>query len=132
MEVIFRHPSVDDFNDFNSNYLNKLLENFFVKQKSIFQLEGSSINILNYNDYNQTYYFFRLSCLQFIYLILRLVRITGHSNTFVDDMFSNIIGPEVVLGILMATIFDYQYHFATILSMFENITSNKSNIFESC
>lgn len=66
MEVIFRHPSVDDFNDFNSNYLNKLLENFFVKQKSIFLLEGSSINILNYNDYNQTYYFLRLSCLQFI------------------------------------------------------------------
>ena len=132
MEVIFRHPSVDNFNDFNNNYLNKLLENFSLKQKSIFLLEGCSINILNYNDNNQTYCVFRLSCLQFIYLILRLVRITGHSNTFVDDMFSNTIGLEVVLGILTATIFDYQHHFAAILSMFENTTSNKSNIFESC
>ena len=40
-----------DLTDFNYNYLNKLLENISKKQKSIFQLEGFNVNLLNYNGH---------------------------------------------------------------------------------
>ena len=40
-----------DLTDFNYNYLNKLLENISKKQKSIFQLKGFNVNLLNYNEH---------------------------------------------------------------------------------
>ena len=43
-----------DLNDFNWNYLNKLLENIFKEQKSIFLLGNFNDNLLNYNEHNET------------------------------------------------------------------------------
>ena len=43
-----------DLADFNCNYLNKLLENISKEQKSIFLLGGFNVNLLNYNEHNQT------------------------------------------------------------------------------
>ena len=40
VRIIYRHSSMD-FTDFNSNYLNKLLENISKEQKSIFLLRGT-------------------------------------------------------------------------------------------
>ena len=51
--VIYRHPSMD-FADFNCNYLNKLLQNISKEQKSIFLLGDFNVNLLNYNEHNQT------------------------------------------------------------------------------
>ena len=51
--VIYRHPSMD-LTNFNCNYLNKLLENISKGQKSILLLGDFNINLLNYNDHNQT------------------------------------------------------------------------------
>ena len=51
--VICRHPSMD-LSDFNCNYLNKLQENTSKEQKSIFLLGDFNVNLLNYNEYNQT------------------------------------------------------------------------------
>ena len=51
--VIYRHPSMD-LADFNSNYLNKLLENISKEQKSMFLLGDFNVNLLNYNEHNQT------------------------------------------------------------------------------
>ena len=50
---IYRHPSMD-LADFNSNYLNKLLENISKEQKSVFLLGDFNVNLLNYNEHNQT------------------------------------------------------------------------------
>ena len=44
-ELIYRHPSMD-LADFNSNYLNKLLENISKEQKSIFLLGDFNVNLL--------------------------------------------------------------------------------------
>ena len=46
--VNYRHPSIE-LNDFNCNYLNKLLENISKEQKSIFLLGDFNVNLLNYN-----------------------------------------------------------------------------------
>ena len=51
--VIYRHPSMD-LTDFNCNYLNKLLENISKEQKSIFLLGDFNVNLLNFNEHNQT------------------------------------------------------------------------------
>ena len=49
--VIYRHPSMD-LTDFNSNYLNKLLENISNQLKSIFLLGDFNVSLLNYNLHN--------------------------------------------------------------------------------
>ena len=51
--VIYRHPSMD-LTDFNCNYLNKLLENISKEQKFVFLLGDFNVNLLNYNEHNQT------------------------------------------------------------------------------
>ena len=79
--VIYRHPSMD-LADFNCNYLNKLLENTSKEQKSIFLLGDFNVNLLNYNEHNETNEFLdSLASNSFIPLILQPTKITSHSNT---------------------------------------------------
>ena len=62
-------------------------------------------------------------------LILQPSRITSHSNTLIDNIFSNIIDPRIMLDISV-TISDHLPQFAIIPNMFGNISDNKSNIYE--
>ena len=55
---------------------------------------------------------------------------TSHSNTLIDDKFSNVIDPDIMSGNLIATISDHLSQFAIIPNMFGNIIDNKSNIYE--
>ena len=69
--VIYRHPSMD-LNDFNCNYLNQLLENISKEKKFIFLLGDFKVNLLNYNEHNQTNEFLdSLASNSFIPLILQ-------------------------------------------------------------
>ena len=43
-----------DLTDFNCNYLHKLLENISKEQKSIFLTGDFNVNLLNYDEHNQT------------------------------------------------------------------------------
>ena len=43
-----------DLTEFNCNHLNKILENIFKEQKSIFLLADFDFNHMNYNEHNQT------------------------------------------------------------------------------
>ena len=62
-------------------------------------------------------------------LILQQTRITSHSNTLIDNIFSN-IDPDIISGNLTATISDHLPQFAIIPNMFGNTTSNKPNIYQ--
>ena len=127
---IYRHPSMG-LTHFNCSYLNKRLENIFKEQKSIFLLEDFNVNLFNYNEHNQTNEFLdSLASNLFIPLILQPTRITSHSNTLIDDIFSSVIDPHIISGNLTATIFDHLPQFAIIPNMFGNISDNKSNIYE--
>ena len=55
VRLIYRHPATD-FTNFNCNYLNKLLEKEqnSKEQKSFFILGNFNLNLLNYNEHNQT------------------------------------------------------------------------------
>ena len=120
-----------DLADFNYNYLNKLLENTSKEQKSIFLLGDFNVNLLNYNEHNETNEFLdSVASNSFIPLILQPTRITSHSNTLIDNTFSNVIDPDIISGNLTATISDHLPQFAIIPDMFGNISGNKSNIYE--
>ena len=128
--VIYRHPSMD-LTDFNFNYLNKLLENIPKEQKFIFLLGDFNVNLLNYNEHNQTNTFSdSLASNSFMPLILQPTRLTSHSNTLIDNVFSNVIDPDIISGNLTATISNHLPQFAIIPNMFGNIPGNKSNIYE--
>ena len=120
-----------DLTDFNCSYLNQLLENISKEQKSVFLLGDFNVNLLNYNEHNQTNEFLdSLASNSFISLILQPTRVTRHSNALIDNIFSNVIDPDIISGSLTATISDHLPQFAIIPNMFGNISSNKSNIHE--
>ena len=128
--VIYRHPS-KDITDFYCSCFNKLLENISKEQKSIFLLGDFNVNLLNYNEHNQTNEFLdSLASNSFIPLILQPTRITSHSNTLIDNIFSNVIDPDIISGNLTATISDHLPQFSIIPNMFGNVSGNKSNIYE--
>ena len=114
-----------------SETLNKLLENIFKEQKSISLLGDFNVNLLNYYEDNETNKFLdSLASNSFIPLVLQPTRITSHSNTLIDNIFSNVIDPDIISGNLTATISDHLPQFAIIPNMFGNIPGNKSNIYE--
>ena len=122
--VIYRHPSMD-LTDFNCNYLNKLLENISKEQKSVFLLGDFNVNLLNYNEHNQTNEFLdSLASNSFIPLILQPTRITSHSNTLIDNVFSNVVDPGIISGDLTATMSDHLPQFSIIPNMFGNVSIN--------
>ena len=87
ISTIYRHPSID-FTDFNCSYLDTLLENISKEQKSIFLLEDFNVNLLKYNEHNQTNKFLdSFASNSFILLILQPTRITSHSNNLIDSTF---------------------------------------------
>ena len=105
--VIYRHASMN-LTDFNCSYLNKLLENISKEQKSIFLLEDFNVNLLNYNEHNHTNEFLNyFASNSFIPLILQPSRITSHSNTLIDNIFSNVIDPDLISRNLTVTISDH-------------------------
>ena len=86
---------------------------------------------MNYNEHNQANEFLdSLASTSFIPLILQPTRITSHSNTLIDNIFSNVIDPDIISGNLTATISDHLPQFSIIPNMFGNISGNKSNIYE--
>ena len=82
--------------DFNSSYLNKILEKNSKEQKSILLLLNFNVNLMNYNARNPADEFLdSLVSNSFIPLILQPTRITSHSNTLIDNIFSNIIDADI-------------------------------------
>ena len=111
-----------DLTDLNCIYLNKLLENISKEHKSVFLLGDFNVNLLHYNEHNQINEFLdSLASNSFMPLILQPTRITSHSNTLIDNIFSNVIDPDIISGNLTATISDHLPQFSIIPNMFGNI-----------
>ena len=126
--TIYRHPSMD-LTEFNISYLNKLLENISREQISVFLLGDFNANLLNYNEHKQTNeYLDSLAPNSVFALILQPTRITSHYNTLIDNAFSNVIDPDIILGNLTATISDHLPQFAISTHMFDKTSGNKFNI----
>ena len=120
-----------DLTDFNCKYLNKLSENASKEQKCILLLGDFNVNLLNYNDNNQTNEFLdSLASNSLIPFILQPTRISSYSNILIENIFSSVIDPDITSGDLTATISDHLPQFAIIANMFGNDSGNKPNIYE--
>ena len=74
----------------------QLLKQATKEQKSIFLLGDFNVKLLNDNEHNQTNELLDfLATNSFISLILQPSRITSHSNTLIDNIFSNVFVPEI-------------------------------------
>ena len=105
--VIYRHPPID-LTGFNCNLSNKLLEYISKEQKSVVLHWDFNVNLLNYNEHNQSNEFLdSLASNSFIPLTLQPTRITSHYNSLIDNIFSNVIDPDIISGNLTTTIYDH-------------------------
>ena len=86
---IYRHPSMD-LKTFNEEYFMPLL-NKIKKNKHIFLMGDFNVNLMKTDDDNLTTEFFDiLTSNHFVPHIIHPTRITPHSKTLIDNIFSNI------------------------------------------
>ena len=88
-------------------------------------------NLLNYNDHTPTNEFLdSLALNSVIPYILQPTRITDHSETLIDNIFSNVITIDAISGNLTATISDHLPQTMIVPNVFANPSSSRSNIYE--
>ena len=86
---------------------------------------------MNYNQHNQSNEFLDfLTFNSFIHLILQTTRITIHFNALINNIFSNVVDPDIISGNFTAIISDHLPQFSVFLNRFDNISGNRSNIYE--
>ena len=66
----------------------------------------------------------------FIPYILHPTRITSHSKTLIDNIFSNYISHEIISGNITATISDHLPQFSFVPNILSNPSTQKSNYYE--
>ena len=88
-------------------------------------------NLLNYNDHPPTNEFLdSLASNSVIPYILQPTRITDHSETVIDNIFSNIITVDAISGNLTAMISDHHPQIMIVPNALANPPSDRSNIYE--
>ena len=117
--------------DFKNNYFNQIFEILSKERKQVFLLGNFDINLLNYNDHQPTNDFLdSLASNSFIPYILHPIRITSHSKTLIDNIFSNYVFHETISGNTTATISNHLSQFSFISNIFSNPSTPKSNFYE--
>ena len=101
---ICRYSKMDLFESMHY-YLNPPLEKLAKEQKTVFLLGDFHVDLLKYEKHKVTNEFLdSLSSNIFLPHIVQPTRITSHSKTLIDNIFSNYISQDIVLGNLTATI----------------------------
>ena len=86
---------------------------------------------MNYNDHQPTNDFLdSLASNSFIPYILHPTRITSHSKTLIDNIFSNYISHEIISGNITATISAPLPQFPFVPNILSNFSTQKSNFYE--
>ena len=121
----------NDLYKFNCYYLNPLSEKILKEQKTIFLLGDFNVDLLKYEQHKATNEFLdSLSCNMVLPYIIQPTRITSHSKSIINNIFSNYISQEIISGNLTSTISDHLPQFLIAPHIFSNAPNKKSNIFE--
>ena len=127
---IYRHPKLDLF-EFIHYYLNPLLEILAKEQKTVFLLGDFNVDLLKYEQHRATNQFLdSLSSNMFLPHIVQPTRISFHSKTLIDKIFSNYISQDILSGNLTATISNHLSQFLIAPHIFSNVPNRKTNLFE--
>ena len=120
-----------NLNEFNDNYLNMLLQKISKEKKNAFLLGDFNVDLLKYDKHAGTNEFIdSLSSYMYLPYILHPTRVTGHSQTIIDNILFNYISKEAVCGNLTSTISDHLPQVYFISSMFSDNPDKKCTIFE--
>ena len=130
MGCIYRHASMSQ-EEFNKYYLNNILEKLVMEKKTVFLLLDFNISFLEYEKNNPTNELLdSLSSNRFLPYTLLPNRINSNSKTLIDNIFSNFISNEVVVGNCTATISDHLREALIVPDIFCDQPVNKTNICE--
>ena len=112
---IYRHPSME-IQDFNKNYLEPVLLKLSSENKIVYLLGDFNIDLLK-NESNEDInnYYNILTSNLFIPHITLPTRITSHSKTLIDNIFSN--DPNFAEGVSGNFTFSISDHFPQFLSV---------------
>ena len=124
---IYKNPNMN-INEFNDDYLNKLLDKLSKEIKNIFLLGNFNINFLNYDIHPPTNEFLdSLSSHYFLPHILQPSGVTTNPKTLIHNIFSNMAVPSIISGNLTASISDHLRQFLVVPNIFLNTSYPKSN-----
>ena len=88
-----------NLNEFNNNYLNILLQKISKEKKNVFLLGHFNVDLLKYDKHAGTNEFiYSPSSYMYLTYILHPTRVTGHSQTIIDNIFSNYVLKEAMCG----------------------------------
>ncbi len=118
----YRHPNTE-ISHF-TEYLQRTLSSPSVENKHVFILGDFNINLLNYDSHSATNDFVSL-LLSHHYLpyITHPTRVSDHSSTIIDNIFSNICDLDTKSGNILTQIAD---HFPQFLTVKKVVSSNKT------
>ena len=120
----YRHPDTDagKFMEHIEHTLSKIDKN-----KVICILEDFNINLLNYETRSDTNNFLNSMISHYLFLhVLQRTRVTDHSATVIDNIFTNATDFETVSGNILNRIAD---HFSQFLILWKLYFTHKDNAF---
>ena len=101
------------------------------ENKTAFLLGGFNIDLLNYDQHSPTNEFpDSLSSRMLLPHIVQPTRIRNNSKSLIDNIYSNVITPNNILGSLTATISNHLPQFLIAPEVSSKPPSTKLNIFE--
>ena len=127
---VYRHASME-VNEFNSLFLNTLSENLLSeKNKEIVLLGDFNTDLLKYEkDHNTADFLDQMYSASLIPHITSLTRITSHSRTLIDNIFSIDISENAFSGNIVTSISDHLAQFL-LLPIDQSKTNNNKNIYQ--
>ena len=91
---VYRHPNTDAQECVN--YLDNFLQKLGNDNKHIFPMGDFNLNLLNYESHSDTNDFINtIVSHYFLPYVLHPIRVTGHSSTVIDNIFSNITDCDI-------------------------------------
>ena len=120
-----------EVNEFNSLFLNTLSENLLSeKNKEIVLLGDFNIDLLKYEkDHNTADFLDQMYSASLVPHITSPTRITSHSRTLIDNIFSTAISENAISGNMVTSISDHLAQFL-FLPIDQFKTNNNKNIYQ--
>ena len=101
------------------------------EKKNVFLLGDFNVDLLKYDKHARTNEFIdSISSYMYLLYILHPTRVTGHSQTIMDNIFCSCVSKEVVCSNLISTISDHLPQVLFVPSLFLDNPATKSNIFD--